>query len=214
MNRLERGVIISFEGIDGSGKTTIAKATEEELSKIGFETLYTEEPTDSFLGEMIRKIILKNLSISLPPITQAFLFNADRNLHMSSIILEALDEKKLILMDRFTDSTLAYQGENDKLMSIIEKINDIATESVLPDITFLLDLDPKIALERIEKLSKERDKFEKLEFLKKVRFRYLAIAKKNKERIKILDATNEKKVLVKTAISNILNIVERKRIVK
>jgi len=210
MNKLKRGIIISFEGIDGSGKTTIAKATEEELSKIGFETLYTEEPTDSFLGEMIRKIILKNLTISLSPITQAFLFNADRNFHVNSIILEALDEKKLILMDRFTDSTLAYQGENDKLMSIIEKINDIATESVLPDITFLLDLDPKIALGRIEKLSKEVDKFERLEFLEKVRFRYLAIAKKNKRRVKILDASKEKKILVETAISNILNIVERK----
>lgn len=212
LNKLEKSIIVSFEGIDGSGKTTIAKTANERLQKLGFETLYTEEPTKTFLGEIVREIILKNSDIQLPPITQALLFNADRNFHINNIILKAFNKKKIIIIDRFTDSTLAYQGENDKLISIIERINDIATEDITPDITFLLDVDPKIALERINKLSKEKDNFENIEFLEKVRVRYLNIAYKNKDRIKILDSLENIEILINKVINNILNIVEEKNI--
>jgi len=196
--------IVSFEGIDGSGKTTIAKRIEFELIKKNFKVFYTEEPTDSPLGKAIRDTILLNKTIKLSPFAQALLFTADRNYHVNNIIKNALEDKSIVILDRFIDSTLAYQGENEELVRLINKINEMAVGTFIPDITFLLDIEPALALERIEKTDKEKDNFEKLNFLANVRERYKLIASKNKERIKIIDASLDKETLVKLIINDIL----------
>jgi len=207
LNELREGLIVSVEGIDGSGKTTIAKEIERELLKKGFRTLYTKEPTDSSLGKAIREIVLRNKSTQLPPLTQALLFNADRNYHINSIIIKALKEKKIVIIDRFIDSTLAYQGENEEFLNLITTINKIAVNSNYPDITFLLDIEPELALQRMRKIFKKNDNFEKLNILTEVRKRYLYIAERDKKRIKILDASLDIETLVKLAINVILEMI-------
>lgn len=210
LNSLRDKLIVSFEGIDGSGKTTIARSVEYELIKQNYRVFYTEEPTDSPLGKAIRETILLNKVIKLSPLAQALLFTADRDYHVNNIINNALNDKDILILDRFIDSTLAYQGENEDLAKVINKINEMAVGLFIPDITFLLDIEPAMALKRIEKADKEKDNFEKLDFLTNVRERYKLIASKNKERIKIIDALQDKETLVKLIISDILKLIDQK----
>lgn len=210
LNSLRDKLIVSFEGIDGSGKTTIARSVEYELIKQNYRVFYTEEPTDSPLGKAIRETILLNKVIKLSPLAQALLFTADRDYHVNNIINNALNDKDILILDRFIDSTLAYQGENEDLAKVINKINEMAVGLFIPDITFLLDIEPAMALKRIEKADKEKDNFEKLDFLTNVRERYKLIASKNKERIKIIDALQDKGTLVKLIISDILKLIDQK----
>jgi len=207
---LREKLIVSFEGIDGSGKTTVAKSIEIELIKQNYRVFYTGEPTDSPLGKSIRETILLNKVTKLSPLAQALLFTADRDYHVNNIIKNTLYDKHILILDRFIDSTLAYQGENEELVGLINRINKIAVGPFTPDITFLLDIEPVLALKRIEKADKENDNFEKLDFLTKVRERYRLIAIKNKKRIKIIDALQDKETLVKLIISDILKLIEQK----
>ena len=211
-SNLKEKLIISFEGIDGSGKTTIAKNIEFELNKRNFKVFYTEEPTNSQLGKAIRDLVLLNKNIKLSPFSQALLFTADRNYHVDCVIKNALEYKNIVILDRFIDSTLAYQGENEDLMNMISKINEMAVGTFIPDITFLLDLEPALALKRIEEIDKEEDNFEKLNFLTSVRERYKLIAYNNKERIKIMDASLKKENLVKFIINDILKLIDQKHL--
>ncbi|MDD5689694.1 MAG: dTMP kinase, partial [Caldisericia bacterium] len=211
-SNLKEKLIISFEGIDGSGKTTIAKNIEFELNKRNFKVFYTEEPTNSQLGKAIRDLVLLNKNIKLSPFSQALLFTADRNYHVDCVIKNALEYKNIVILDRFIDSTLAYQGENEDLMNMISKINEMAVGFFMPDITFLLDLEPALALKRIEEIDKEEDNFEKLNFLTSVRERYKLIAYNNKERIKIMDASLKKENLVKFIINDILKLIDQKHL--
>jgi len=187
-SNLKEKLIISFEGIDGSGKTTIAKNIEFELNKRNFKVFYTEEPTNSQLGKAIRDLVLLNKNIKLSPFSQALLFTADRNYHVDCVIKNALEYKNIVILDRFIDSTLAYQGENEDLMNMISKINEI------------------------EEIDKEEDNFEKLNFLTSVRERYKLIAYNNKERIKIMDASLKKENLVKFIINDILKLIDQKHL--
>lgn len=212
LSNLKEKLIISFEGIDGSGKTTIAKNIEFELNKRNFKVFYTEEPTNSQLGKAIRDLVLLNKNIKLSTFSQALLFTADRNYHVDCVIKNALEYKNIVILDRFIDSTLAYQGENEDLMNMISKINEMAVGFFMPDITFLLDLEPALALKRIEEIDKEEDNFEKLNFLTSVRERYKLIAYNNKERIKIMDASLKKENLVKFIINDILKLIDQKHL--
>lgn len=210
--KFEKKIIISFEGIDGSGKTTIAKHTEQELKKMNFPVLYTEEPTNSSIGKIIREVVLSANSVQLTPFAQALLFTADRSYHVNTVIFQAIKDKKIVILDRFIDSTLAYQGENEEILDLIAKINEVATESIQPDITFLLDIEPELALKRLKNISKKKDSFEKLDILTNVRKRYKSLAEKNRERIKILDALLEIETLVKLVINDILKMIDQKNI--
>jgi len=174
-------MFITFEGIDGAGKTTLSKMTLEHLRDRGFDAVYYREPGGTSLAEEIREKLLRG---HIDPLVELFLFEASRASLVRERIIPDLDGGKIVILDRFTDSTLAYQGYGRGIeRKVVKDLNDIASCGIRPDITFLIDLDPEIALGRLEK----RDRFEEKDFLKKVREGFLDIARQEKDRFRVLD---------------------------
>jgi len=188
-------VFITFEGIDGCGKSTQVSRFEATLRKQGISFVVTSEPGGTKIGQAIRKILLDVDNADIIPLAEFFLYEADRAQHVSETIKPALDAGKWVICDRYFDATTVYQGvfmgHHEKL---IEQLNYEASLGCEPDITFLLDCPPEIGLKRIEKRDKtdrKKDRFEKksLDFHIKIRYGYLALAHKHKNRFKIIDST-------------------------
>jgi len=178
-------LFISFEGIDKSGKTTQINLLAEFLLDKGYQVVLTKEPGGTVPGEKIKKIILEDCQIT--PLTELFLYLADRSQHVEEVIKPALKKKKIVISDRFADASLAYQGYGRGIsIDLIKELNHNATGGILPDITFLLDLAPEKALLRAK--GGDRIEREKLSFHKRVREGYLEIARSNPQRIKIIKA--------------------------
>lgn len=181
-----KGKLITFEGIDGSGKTTIAKILHSKIEK----SIFTTEPTDSWLGKSVKKALEEKRDA----ITIAFLFLADRNEHIKEI-KKWLNEGKIVICDRFIDSTFAYQKEHIKMDSVEEWLDWLHKPFFIkPDITFLLVIEPRKAIERIK--DRKLIVYEDEKFLEKVQENYLEIAKKEKDRIVIIDAEKSKEEVV------------------
>ena len=181
-----KGKFIVFEGIDRSGKTTQAKILAEKLKKYGRDVLFTFEPGDSPLGRKIREILL-NSDEFIPPLAETFLFEADRNIHIEKVIKPALEQGIWVISDRYTYSTIAYQsGGKGVPLEIVEKLNNIATEKLNPDLVFLIDISPDEAMRR--KGIPDRMEKEGEEFLEKVRNTYLQLARNNKNFV-VIDGT-------------------------
>ncbi len=184
-----RGLFISVEGVEGSGKTTVVKALADWISQNELEVIVTAEPGGTDLGERIRQLLLDPHPSSLipHPLSEAFLFFADRADHVAKVIRPALEQGKIVLCDRFADSTFAYQSFGLGLsLGLLKGLNGIATGGVMPDLTLLLDIDPEIGLQRIQK----KTVFERypLPFHQRVRWGYLWLAKHEPNRIKVIDA--------------------------
>ncbi len=178
-------MLISFEGIDGSGKSTQAKLLYDHLKGKGKKAVLYREPGGTQVGERIREI-LKGFEVT--PVGELFLFEASRS-ELVLRIREDLKGGKVVILDRFTDSTVAYQGYGRGIdVEFVKRLNDFATGGLKPNITFLLDIDPEKALRRI----RSRDRFENLEFLRKVREGFLELARREKDRVVVLDATKGK----------------------
>lgn len=203
---------ISFEGGEGSGKTTIIKQLKIDLEKQGFKVLQTREPGGSEIAEGIRQIILNIANVKMDPRTEALLYAASRRQHLVEVILPALQNGNIVLCDRFVDSSLAYQGYARGLgINQIYELNRFAIEDLLPGLTIYLDLDPEIGLRRIKDNNRacNRLDLESLEFHKKVREGYLLIAKKYPTRIKVVDGSLSKEKLyeeVKKIVLDYFNI--------
>lgn len=183
---------ISFEGGEGSGKTTVMAILEHYFQAQGFEVLCTREPGGVKIAEQIRAILLDVANTNLDPITESLLFAAARRQHLIEKVLPAMEEGKVILMDRYVDSSLAYQGYARGLgVERIRTLNDFAIEGHLPDITFYIDVPPKIGLERIRKNGREEDRLdlEAMEFHLRVREGYLSLAEAD-PRIVTIDGEN------------------------
>lgn len=191
--------LISFEGGDGSGKTTQLKLLEKYLSAHGQTCLCTREPGGTALGEMIRQLLLEagKEEISFP--TELFLYLADRAQHVQKVIRPALASGTIVLCDRFTDSTLAYQGYGRGVeLDMLRRLNEVASPGITPDLTFLLDCPVEVGLPRtaqriVNQTSGKRreDRFEreKVEFHERVRAGFLELARAEPKRIVILDAS-------------------------
>jgi len=180
-----RGRFITFEGIDGSGKSTVAKKVFKRLEKDSIDAILTREPTQTWLGDAVRR----STALDGSPFTDLFLFMADRAEHTGAIN-GWLSEGKTVICDRYWDSTLAYQGvtlqpflDEDAIGWLMDIHRNIVTR---PDITFLLKIDPEESLRRISKRGK-KVKFERLEFLRKVEDNYLKIANTSKRYV-VVDA--------------------------
>lgn len=203
---------ISFEGGEGSGKTTIIKQLKIDLEKQGFKVLQTREPGGSEIAEEIRQIILNIANVKMDPRTEALLYAASRRQHLVEVILPALQNGNIVLCDRFVDSSLAYQGYARGLgINQIYELNRFAIEDLLPGLTIYLDLDPKIGLRRIKDNNRacNRLDLESLEFHKKVREGYLLIAKQYPTRIKVVNGSLSKEKLyeeVKKIVLDYFNI--------
>lgn len=203
-------MFISFEGIDGSGKSTIAKMVDEKLRNEGYDTVLTREPGGVKIAEDIRAIILDRNNTNLDDHTEALLFAAARRQHLKERILPALKENKIVLCDRFVDSSLAYQGGGKHLgVDEVYNINIFATDNLLPDLTLLFDMDPKEALKRIDK-NKNREvnrlDLEKMSFYDTVRNTFLDLAKKYPSRIKVIDASKS----IDEVLNDSMKIIEEK----
>lgn len=186
-------MFITFEGPEGSGKSSVLDKICHQLQHDGFNVVKTREPGGTPISEQIRNIILDKANTNLEPRTEALLYAASRRQHLVEKIWPALKEGKIVLCDRYLDSSLAYQGNARGLgYENILSINNFATENTFPDLTILFDIQPELGLERINKNSNRevnRLDLEKLDFHKKVREGFLELAKKYPERFYIVDAS-------------------------
>ncbi|HIP93456.1 MAG TPA: dTMP kinase [Desulfurobacteriaceae bacterium] len=208
-----KSFIISFEGIEGSGKSTCAsllfnflKKNLNNLPKKFKNVFLFREPGSTALGENLRNLLLNFLTPNIHKKTMAFLFEASRS-YLFEENKEIFLENNIIIFDRFIDSTIAYQGYGLGLdINFLEKLNLFATDKIEPDLTFLLDVDIKVSLERIK--SKKKDNIENMsiEFFKKVRHGFLEIAKKKSKRIIVIDGNRE----LKKVFENIKNLTLQK----
>ena len=184
---LKKGIFVTFEGIDGCGKTTQINLLNDYLKSKNYETFLTLEPGGSDIGKNLRQILLHHEGF-VDDTCELLLYLADRSQHVETIIKKNIEEGKIVLCDRYTDSTVAYQGyARGQNIENIKLLNSIATKGLKPDITFLFDIDVELAQQRIGK-NKDRLESESLEFHKKVKDGYLALAQENKDRIKVINS--------------------------
>lgn len=193
-------MFITFEGIEGSGKTTQVKHVADFLRKKGHDCVITREPGGTPIGEKIRAILLDPASKGMSALTELLLYTADRVQHVKELLGPSLAAGKTVLCDRYFDATLVYQGYARGLdMELIEQLHKLLLAGLRPDITFLLDLPPETGLSRAwaqinngNRTGRE-SRFEKeaLSFHEKVRSGYLTLARKEPERFRIIDACRD-----------------------
>jgi dTMP kinase len=202
---MAKGFFIVFEGIDGSGKTTQSKLLFDFFLKKRKKVIWTKEPTDGEIGKLLRNKYLKDVDL---PLVDALLFVADREEHLKTEVIPALTQGKIVISDRYYHSTLAYQQAQGLDLRWLLELNK---NFIKPDLTIIIDLEPEKAIERIEidknRKIEERKKFEKLEFLKKVRKNFLDLPKILKdERIVVVDGNEEKENVFKAVLKEIKKI--------
>jgi len=203
-------MFITFEGIEGSGKSTQAILVEEYLSAKGLKVNLTREPGWGKLGELIRNVLLDDREITLDPFAELCLFCTDRVNHVKGYIKPKLDNGEIVICDRYHDSTLVYQGigrdnERDLVAAMVMK----SCLGVIPDITFLLDLPVDCGLQRI-RARKNKTKFdsESVAFHKRVRDGFLELCKQQPQRIKLINADRQVEIIaeeIKSVIDNKIN---------
>lgn len=205
---MERGLFITFEGIDGTGKSTQACLLAEKLKKHGFSVVLTREPGGTPLAEKIRALLLYEKEINLAPVTEVMLYAAARAQHVAEVIWPALHRGEIVICERFSDSTLAYQGYATGIdRNLIQKADSIATGGLVPDLTFLLDLETTEGWARVrERNNGKQDRMEAKgsSFLEKVRNGYLAIAAQEENRVKNINCSGKKVSEVQQIIWEIL----------
>lgn len=201
------GLFITMEGTDGSGKSTQINMLKEYLEKKGYDVVFVREPGGTKIGEKIREIILDPENNEMEYITEALLYASSRAQLVNQVILPALKNGKVVLCDRFVDSSIVYQGiARDLGEDIIAKINRIATGGLKPDITIFLNLSPEKAMKR-KKQQKELDRLEneKQYFYNQVYYGYKTLAKKNSKRIKTIDASKD----IESIYNDIITVIEK-----
>ena len=182
------GLFITFEGLDGCGKSTQARLLARALKQMGYAVLLTREPGGTKLGNRLRRFLLHPAS-KVCPEAELLLYLADRAQHVQEIIMPALQAGKIVLCDRFNDSTVAYQGGARGFdLEWIQKLCLFATQDLQPDCTLYLDIDPQEGLSRVKR-SKDRIEKEGVSFHQKIRSAYLAIAKIEPNRFHVLDGS-------------------------
>ena len=187
-----RGLLITLEGVEGSGKTTQRLRLAAYLRARGVEVVETSEPDGTPLGVAAVRAVIERDGPPPTPLAQTFLFMAARQQHVAHVIRPALDRGAMVISDRYTDATLAYQGYAQGVdLHIIRELNALATGGVQPDLTLLFDLDPAVGIGRIR--GRQLDAFEKMDltFHRRVREGYLEIARADKSRVLVLPADRD-----------------------
>jgi len=192
------GKLITFEGIDGSGKSTQIQLLEAEFEKLGISYKTFREPGGTKLSEKIRAILLDKENIELYSNAESLLFAAARAQLTAEQIKPALTKGEFVICDRFTDSTIAYQGYGRGLnINNLELMNTIATDGLIPDITFILDIDPQKATERLKTVNPDRMEAAGIDFFKKIRQGYCQIREQNQSRCIVIDGEKPQKDISK-----------------
>ena len=203
---MTKGLFLTFEGADGCGKTTQIKLLDEYLKNKGYKTLLTREPGAKGLGEKIREILL-NYDGEVSSKCESFLFLADRAQHADCIIKPAIKNGIIVLCDRHTDSTIAYQGYGRGVdITELKKLNDMAVGELKPDLTFVFDIDIKTSMARV---GNEKDRMESSgpEFFERVRQGYLEIAKQEPERVKVIDSAQSVEEIHNKVLELVKNVI-------
>ena len=202
-----KGKLITFEGIDGSGKSTQIKKLESRLKRFKINYVTYREPGGTSLSEKIRQILLDKENMELSSISEGLLFAAARAQLVKEKIRPDLHSGKVVICDRFIDSTIAYQGYGRGLdVQKLVSINEIATEGLIPDITFLLDIKPENSFKRIDSTEIDRMESVGIKFFKKIRKGYFQIIKDNPERFFLINA-DQSEVLIENEINKIIDEV-------
>ena len=182
-------MLVSFEGGEGAGKTTLIQTIYKECLNRGYRTLLTRAPGGTKLGEMIRSLLLHRTEYCLKDRAELFLFLADRAQHVAEVIKPALQKGMLVLCDRFNDSTVAYQGGARGFDPLwIRKLCHFVTEGLEPTLTLYLDIDPEEGLKRVQR-SKDRIEQEAISFHQRIRSAYLKIAQEEPKRFYVINAS-------------------------
>lgn len=205
--RLKKGIFISLEGIEGTGKSTQAKLLSKYLSARGYKTVLTEEPGGTKISRHIRKVLLSTRNKKMDYLTELFLYNAARIQHIKEKIIPAIEKGAIVITDRFSDSTVAYQGFGRGIdLKLIDSIDKIATNRMRPDITILLDINVRTGLQRNRRINKkDRLELEDIRFHERVRRGFLKLASKEPKRIKLVKASKG----IEAVHREILGIVDK-----
>jgi len=190
-SRKNKGLFLSFEGGEGAGKSTQIELLAEALRCRGHDVKITREPGGSEIANRIRSMILDPSMKGLVSLAELFLYEASRAQHVADTILPALKNNQVVICDRFTDSSVVYQGAARGLdAKLVIGLNKIATSGVMPKRTFVLDIDPKLGLKRVNDRGSKLDRMETegLKFHQAVRMGYLRLARKDKKRIRLINA--------------------------
>ena len=203
---MTKGAFITFEGADGCGKTTQIKLLDEYLRNNGHKTLITREPGAKGLGEKVREILL-NYDGEVSPRCESFLFLADRAQHADCIIKPAVKNGVIVLCDRHTDSTIAYQGYGRGVnIPELKHLNEMAVGGLKPDLTLVFDIDVQTSMSRVG-AQKDRMESAGLEFFERVRKGYLEIAEQEPERVKVIDSTQSIDEIHKKVLELVKNVI-------
>ena len=211
-------LFVTFEGIEGSGKTTQIRKAADYLRNRGAPCIVTGEPGGTPVGDELRKILLDRTVLSLSGRTELLLFAADRAQHVEEVIVPAMEEGKVVLCDRFSDATVAYQGYGrSQNIQSVRAICDFASQSLVPDMTFLFDISPDAGLERvIDRARREgnvprEDRFERerLKFHEMIREGYLTLAHEEPDRFRIIDASRDIDAVHRDVRIHLEGLIER-----
>ena len=207
---MSRGLFITFEGNDGSGKTTISELVFKQLTQKGFSCILTRERGGIDIAEQIRHIILDPANSAMDARTEALLYAASRRQHLVERVIPALDEGKIVICDRFIDSSLAYQGMGRQIgMEEIFQMNQFATEGLMPDATIFLEVSEAVSRQRLaQRGSLDRMDQESEAFHQRVRRGYALVRQRYPERMRVIDADQELEQVLQAAMRAVMEIVD------
>ena len=205
---MKRGFFITFEGGEGAGKSIQVEILTSHLNEEGYHLVVTREPGGTRIGEQIRSITHDPENVDLNPLAEAYLMSAARAQHVTEIIKPAIDSGKIVVCDRFVDSSIAYQGCGRKLGSdVIKKLNELAVDGAIPDLTLFLSVSPEIGMRRRGKTKKkDRLDLQQQDFYKRVHDGYISIAKENSKRYVLIDASKS----IETVATKIWEVVKQR----
>ena len=204
-----KGYFITFEGPDGSGKTTVATEVCKRLSSLGYEVVHTREPGGIAISEDIRNIILDPKNTMMDAKTEALLYAASRRQHLVEKVFPAVKEGKIVICERFLDSSLAYQGYGRQLgFDEVLSINLFAIDNTYPDMTIYLDVDEEVGLSRLsDREFKDRLDQESVDFHHRVSEGYREVLRRFRDRISVIDASKSKEEVIEASMNNILELI-------
>lgn len=210
---LKKGIFITFEGPEGCGKSTQSKLLYDNLKRRGYDCIHTREPGGTKAGERIREILLHSDGIKISDLTELFLFEASRSQIVGEVIRPALAENKLIICDRFSDATLAYQGYGGGIpIKVIKMLDSVATGGLRPGLTILLDVDTMTGLRRAKAKGIDRMEKKDIAYHRRVRAGYLKLARSEPGRIKVIkvtDSINKTQGLVRREVEDVIQRYKR-----
>lgn len=212
---MKKGFFITFEGGEGSGKSIQVEILTSHLHEEGYSVAVTREPGGTRIGEQIRTITHDPENVDLEPVSEAYLMAAARAQHVEQIIFPALKAGKIVVCDRFVDSSIAYQGYGRKLgPAKIAKLNDLAVNDAIPDLTIYLDVAPEVGFSRRVKSHKVKDRLDlqQQDFYKRVHEGYLEIARKEPQRVMVINATKTIEVVATEIWRTVKKVLDQHKV--